>query len=161
MFFGLVQGPKVPVQKLAPSLVEFLEASLHGHQDDGPKGEAFDVLQNALSELTLPGSPSNLADNALRMLVDLKQDILQRNCREEEINVEIAQNLVLNLTGGSCVLNSAHRQALKAKEAHSKRLLLPEDVNLQGLAFGKLIITYLNYFEQIWKVLNFACCLGQ
>lgn len=143
MFFGLVQGPKVPVQKLAPSLVEFLEASLHGHQDDGPKGEAFDVLQNALGKLTSPSNEAGLTVEVMLMLANLRKDSSSENgCSEEDINVEIVKNFFLNLTRGSCVLNEGHRQALKARKAVSKHILLPEDVGWEGLALGKLIIMY-------------------
>ena len=37
---------------MAPSLVQFLEASATRSQDVGPKYEAFEVLQNALQLLT-------------------------------------------------------------------------------------------------------------
>ena len=41
------------IGKLAPSLVQFLEAAAtNGCQDDRPKCEAFEVLENALAILT-------------------------------------------------------------------------------------------------------------
>ena len=43
------------IGKLAPSLVQFLvAAATNGCQDDRPKCEAFEVLENALAILTKP-----------------------------------------------------------------------------------------------------------
>ena len=90
---------------------------------------------------------------------NLKKKVYKGYRSEEEANLQIMTNLVLDLTAGSCVLNKRHRRAIKARKAVSKRILMPEDVGWEGLAFGKLIIMPFS-LNKIWEVLNFACSLG-
>jgi len=58
---------------LAPSLVQFLEASATSSQDAGPKHEAFEVLENALQLLTDPESKFGLRWEVLGVLDELLQ----------------------------------------------------------------------------------------
>lgn len=136
-----------------------MEASLDGQKDAGPKDDAFDVLENALLKHTSPENPSGFTEEILNMNYNLKEKVYKGYCSEEEANLQIITNLVLDLTAGSCLLNKRHRRAIKARKAVSKRILMPEDVGWEGLAFGKLIIMSFS-LNKIWEVLNFACSLG-
>ena len=110
-----------------------MEASLDEHKDAGPKGDAFDVLENALLKHTSPENPSGLTEEILNMNYNLKEKVYKGYCSEEEANLQIITNLVLDLTAGSCVLNKRHRRPIKARKAVSKRILMPEDVVLRAL----------------------------
>ena len=63
------------ILQLAPSLVQFLEASATSCQDAGPKREAIEVLQNALQLRTNPKSKFGLHWHILGVL----DERLQKN----------------------------------------------------------------------------------
>ena len=59
------------ILRLAPSLVQFLEASTTSCQDAGPKYEAFQVLKNALQLRTDPENTFELHWEVLGVLDEL------------------------------------------------------------------------------------------
>lgn len=66
-----------------------MEASLDGHKDAGPKGDAFDVLENALLKHTSPENPSGLTEEILNMNFNLKVKVYKGYRSDEEVNLQI------------------------------------------------------------------------
>ena len=78
---------------MAPSLVQFLEASATSSQDAGPKYEAFEVLENALQLLTDPESKFGLRWEVLGVLDELLQK--KKNAvTEEAIDVTMVNHIL-------------------------------------------------------------------
>ncbi len=125
------------VLRLAPSLVQFLEASATSSQDAGPKYmyEAFEVLENALQLLTDPESKFGLHWEVLGVLDELlqrKQNAMTEE-DEETINVSMVNHILRHLTRDCFVLDKGHSKVNK----YPKQTYLPETFRWDGLALGK------------------------
>ena len=123
------------IGKLAPSLVEFLKAvATNGCQNDRPKCEAFEVLENAMEVLTNPRSKFRFG---LRweVLGILNELLLKKKTltEEETVNVPIVNHILTHLTRGCFVLNKGHSKVSK----YPKRAYLPDTFRWDGLALGK------------------------
>ena len=128
------------IGKLAPSLLQFLEAgATSGCQDDAAKCEAFEVLENALTILTNPENRFGLHWEVLGILDELllkQSDMIFKEVRtitEQTMNVPIVNHILKHLTWGCFVLGKGHSRVLK----HPKRAYLPETFRWDGLALGK------------------------
>ena len=123
------------ITKVAPSLVEFLEAvATNDHHYDKPKYmyEAFEVLKNALQVLTDPGRyNSGLSWDLSKVLDDLLANM--KTNTEETVNVAIVNHILLHLTKNYCVLNKGHSKVV----SFPKRTYLPETFLWDGLGLGK------------------------
>ena len=120
------------ILRLAPSLVQFLEASATSGQDAGPKYEAFEVLENALQLLTDPESKFGLRWEVLGVLDELLEK-KKNGMTEEAINVAMVNHILRHLTRGCLVLRSGHSKVNK----YPKQAYLPETFRWDGLALGK------------------------
>ena len=120
------------ILRLAPSLVQFLEASATGCQDAGPKYEAFQVLENALHLLTDPENKFGLRWEVLRVLDELPQKP-KNAMTEEATNVAMVNHILRHLTRGCLVLSKGHSKVNK----YPKQTYLPETFRWGGLAMGK------------------------
>ncbi len=123
------------VLRLAPSLVQFLEASATSSQDAGPKYEALEVLENALQLLTDPESKFGLRWEVLEVLDELLQKKQNAMTEEDEeaINVEMVNHILRHLTRDCFVLDKGHSKVNK----YPKQTYLPKTFRWDGLALGK------------------------
>ena len=122
------------ITKVAPSLVEFLEAvTTKDHQYDGSKNmyEAFEVLNTALQVLTNPGGRYGLSWDLLKVLNDLLMNI--KTYDEETVNATIVDHILLHLTKSCFVLNRGHSKFV----SYPQRTYLPAVFSWDGLALGK------------------------
>ena len=128
-YFVVVQGPSMEIAKLAPSLIEFLEAvAINDHQYDTPK---YEVLKIALQDLTDPKRRSGLSWDLTKILDEL---LLNMNTNTEEtVNVAIVNHILLHLTRGCFILDKGNSKVL----SFPKRTYLPETFTWDGLALGK------------------------
>ena len=124
--------------ELAPSLVTYLEAATtHGCQGNEPSDEAFKVLEKAVETLT---DPSNTGGNELSFgfMAKLSNLVAKKGKKPVpeavvNVNVEIANHILLNLTNGYAILNKDHSSNLMK----GGRVFLPHAVGCAGLALGK------------------------
>lgn len=122
------------ITKVAPSLVEFLEAvATNDHHYDRPKYmyEAFEVLNTALQVLTDPERYSGLSWDLAKILDDLLANM--KTNTEETVNVAIVNHILLHLTKSYFVLSKGHSKVV----SFPKRTFLPETFLWDGLALGK------------------------
>lgn len=131
-YFGVVQGPSMEITKLAPSLIELLEAvTINDSQYNGPEYEVYDILQTALQDLTDLKRRSGLSWDLTKILDEL---LLNMNTNNEEIvNVAIVNHILLRLTRSCFILKKGHSKVLNFR----KRAYLPETFSWDGLALGK------------------------
>ena len=99
---------------------------------DGPKWEAFEVLENALQVLTSEETKSGLTYELSSTLRHLLQKKMKSNT-EAAVNVAIVNHILQHLTRACCVLNNCHSELIKP----DKRMSLPEVFHWDGLALGK------------------------
>ena len=122
------------ITKVAPSLVEFLEAvTTKDHHYDGSNNmyEAFEVLNTALQVLTDPGGRYGLSWDLRKVLNDLLMNI--KTYDEETVNATIVDHILLHLTKSCFVLNRGHSKFV----SYPQRTYLPEVFSWDGLALGK------------------------
>ena len=120
------------ILQLAPSLVQFLEASATSCQDAGPKREAIEVLQNALQLRTDPKSKFGLHWHILGVL-DERLQKTKNGMTKEAINMAIFNHILGHSTKSCLVLSKGHSKVNK----HPKQTYLPETLRWDGLALGK------------------------
>ena len=119
--------------KLAPSLVECLETvTTIDRRYDGPKWEAFAVLENALQVLTTEETETGLTRKLSDTLDKLLVSKMKSNT-EETVNVAIVNNILQHLTRACFVLNKRHSKAVEP----TARMFQPETSRWDGLALGK------------------------
>ena len=134
-YFVVMQGPSMKIAKLAPSLIEFLEAvAINDSHDqhDRPKYEAsFEVLKAALKDLTDQKRRSGLSWDLTKILDEL---LLNMNTNTEEtVNMTIVNHILLLLTRSCFILNKGNSKVL----SFPKWTYLPETFRWDGLALGK------------------------
>ncbi|XP_068746495.1 uncharacterized protein [Montipora capricornis] len=132
------KGPSIEFAKLAPSLFEFLETvTTNDRRDDGPKWEAFEVLENALQVLTSKETPLGLTSELIATLNGLRLNTMKSNT-EEAVNLAIVNLILKHLTRAYFILNKSHSKVFKP----SKRLFMPESLLWDGLALGHRFAWY-------------------
>ena len=99
---------------------------------DGPKWEAFEVLENALQVLTSEETKSGLTYELTDTLDKLLVSKMKSNT-EETVNVAIVNNILQHLTRACFVLNKRHSKAVEP----TARMYQPETFRWDGLALGK------------------------
>lgn len=122
------------IAKVAPSLVEFLEAvTTKDHHYDGSKNmyEAFEVLNSALQILTEPGGHCGLSWDLLKVLGDLIMNIKTHD--EETVNGMIVYYILQHLTKSCFILNRGRSKVV----SYVQRTYPPEAFSWDGLALGK------------------------
>ncbi|XP_068698795.1 uncharacterized protein [Montipora foliosa] len=125
------KGPSIKFEELAPSLFEFLEnVSTNDRQDDDPKWEAFEVLENALQVLTRKET-SGLTPGLKKTLNGLLFNKKKPNT-EAAVNLAIVNLILKHLTRAQFVLNKSHSKVFKP----SKQISMPEALAWDGLALG-------------------------
>lgn len=126
------KGPSIEFAKLAPSLVEFLETvTTNDRRYDGPKWEAFEVLENALQVLTSKETPSGLTSELMATLNGLLLNKM-KSSTEEAVNLAIVNLILQHLTRACFVLSKSHSKVFKP----CKRMFTPEAFHWDGLALG-------------------------
>jgi len=123
----------VEITKVAPSLVEFLEAvTTKDHHDEFKNMyEALEVLNTALQVLTDPGGHYGLSWDLLKVLNDLLINI--KTYDEETVNAAIVHHILGHLTKSYFVLNKGHAKVV----SFPQRTYLPAAFSWDGLALGK------------------------
>ena len=99
---------------------------------DGPKWEAFEVLENALQVLTSKETPFGLTSELMAALNGLLLNKMDSNT-EEAVNLAIVNLILQHLTRACFVLNKSHSKVFKP----CKRMFTPEAFHWDGLALGK------------------------
>ena len=121
------------ITKVAPSLVEFLEAvTTKDHHDEFKNMyEALEVLNTALQVLTDPGGHYGLSWDLLKVLHDLLINI--KTYDEETVNAAIVHHILGHLTKSHFVLNRGHAKVV----SFPQRTYHPAVFSWDGLALGK------------------------
>ena len=99
---------------------------------DGPKWEAFEVLENALQILASEETKSGLTHELSFTLHRLREKKIKSNT-EEAVNVAIVNHILQHLTRDCFVLNKRHSKLVES----DKRMSLPGVFYWDGLALGK------------------------
>ena len=99
---------------------------------DGPKWEAFEVLENALQALTSKETKSGLTIKLSCTLQRLLHSKMKSNT-EETVNLAIVNHILQHLTRGCFVPNKRHSKLIKCDQ----RMRLRGVLHWDGLALGK------------------------